>query len=224
MAGRDAVVLDRVGLEDPGRTPPSPPDRDAAGRREPSGPAREPLVSNATIAMLVVLTFEAMLFAGLTGAFIILRTRTGVWPPPGQPYLPLALTWANTGVLLFSSYTMRRAVRAIGQGDGRGLARWLMVTGFYGATFLGIQGYEWLGLIRHGLTLSSSSYGSIFYVLIGAHGLHVLGAVCWLLAVLALAWLRRFSAQRHTAVRVCGMYWHFVVAVWPFLFVLVYLL
>jgi len=174
--------------------------------------------------LLVFLTFEAMLFAGLVGAFIILRMRSGAWPPPGQPYLPLALTWVNTGVLLFSSYTMRRALRAVRQDDGQGLTRWLLVTGIYGAAFLGVQGYEWVGLIRHGLTLSSSTYGSIFYVLIGAHGLHVLGAVCWLLAVLALARRRRFSARRHTAVRVCGMYWHFVVAVWPVLFVLVYLL
>lgn len=217
------AVLEPVEL-DPGRIPPAPPDRGDGGRREPPGPAREPLVSNATIAMVVLLTFETMFFVGLMAAFIVLRLRSPAWPPPGQPYLPLALTGFNTGVLLFSGYAMWRALRAIRQDDQAGLARWLLVTAIYGVAFLSVQGYEWLRLIGYGLTLSSSNYGSLFYTLIGAHGLHVVAAVIWLLAVLVLARRRRFSARRYTGVRVCGIYWQFVVALWPLLFVLVYLL
>jgi heme/copper-type cytochrome/quinol oxidase subunit 3 len=165
-----------------------------------------------------------MFFVGLMGAFIVLRLRSPAWPPPGQPYLPLTLTVFNTGVLLFSGYTMWRALRAIRQDDQAGLARWLLVTAIYGATFLSVQGYEWVRLVGHGLTLSSGNYGALFYTLIGAHGLHVLAAVTWLLAVLVLARRRRFSGGSYTGVRVCGIYWEFVVALWPFLFVLVYLL
>jgi cytochrome c oxidase subunit III len=217
------TVLEPAELE-PGRTPPAPPDLGDGGRRESPGPAREPLVSNATIAMVVLLAFETMFFVGLLGAFIVLRLRSPAWPPPGQPYLPLAITWFNTGVLLFSGYTMWRALRAIRRDDRAGLVRWLLVTAIYGVTFLSVQGYEWVRLVGYGLTLSSSNYGALFYTLIGTHGLHVLAAVIWLLAVLALARRRRFSARRYTVVRVCGIYWQFVVALWPLLFVLVYLL
>ena len=214
-------VLDAV-QEELIRIPPAPPPDGGEGPRPP-GPAGEPAVSNARLGMLVFLAFEAMFFAGLLGAYLVLRLGSAVWPPPGEPYLPIAVTWGNTGILLFSSYNVRRARRAIRQDNRQAFARWLLLTAIYGVTFLGVQGYEWVRLVRFGLSVSGT-YGSTFYTLIGTHALHVLGAVCWLLAVLALARLRRFSAQRHTAVRVCGMYWHFVVAVWPFLFVLVYLL
>ena len=217
-----APVLDAV-REDLDRIPPIPPDI-GEGHGGPPGPAREPAVSNARLGMLVFLVFEAMFFAGLLGAFLVFRLGSRAWPPAGEPYLPIAVTWVNTGILLFSSYALRRARRAIGQGDPDGLSRWLLVTAIYGVTFLAVQGYEWVRLVRFGLTLSSGTYGSTFYTLIGAHAVHVLAAVVWLLAVLALARRGRFSAQRHAGVQAFAMYWHFVVGLWPVLFALVYLL
>ena len=217
-----APVLDPV-REHLGRIPPLPPDF-GEDPGEPSGPAREPVVSNARLGMLVFLVFEAMFFAGLLGAFVVYRLGSKVWPPPGEPYLPIAVTWVNTGILLFSSYTMGRARRAIRQDDREGLARWLLVTAIYGVTFLSVQGYEWVRLVGFGLTLTSGTYGSTFYTLIGAHALHVLGAVLWLVVVQVLARRGRFSAERHVGVQVFGMYWNFVVGLWPVLFALVYLL
>ncbi|MGH7393649.1 MAG: cytochrome c oxidase subunit 3, partial [Candidatus Rokuibacteriota bacterium] len=67
-------------------------------------------------------------------------------------------------------------------------------------------------------------YGSTFYILIGAHGLHVLGAVAWLSVTLWLAARGRFADGRSAPLRACAMYWHFVVALWPVLYVSVYLL
>ena len=225
MVEREAAtaVLDEV-REDLVRLPPVLPPDEGEGPPRPSGPAREPAVSNARLGMLVFLAFEAMFFAGLLGAYLVFRLGTPVWPPPGEPYLPIAVTWVNTGILLFSSYTVRRAVRAIRRDDRDGLGRWLLVTGLYGVTFLAVQGYEWVRLVHFGLTLSSGIYGSTFYTLIGCHGLHVLGAVIWLLVVLALARGDRFSARRHVGVQLCAMYWHFVVGLWLVLFPAVYLL
>lgn len=216
-------VLDVVQREELIRLPPAPPP-DGNGGPPPPPPAGEPAVSNARLGMLVFLAFEAMFFAGLLGAFLVFRLGSAVWPPPGEPYLPIGVTWVNTGVLLFSSYAMRRARRAIRRGDREGLSRWLLVTALYGATFLGVQGYEWVRLVRFGLTPSSGIYGSTFYTLIGCHGLHVLGAVLWLLAVLALSRGARFSARRHVGVQLCAMYWRFVVGLWLVLFPAVYLL
>jgi len=204
--------------------PAVPPDGSGDGGAPPPPAAWAPAVSNARLGMLVFLAFEGMFFAGLLGAYLVFRLGAAAWPPPGEPYLPIGVTWVNTGILCFSSFTMRRALRTIRQGDGAGLSRWLLVTALYGVTFLAVQGYEWVRLVRFGLTLSSGIYGSTFYVLIGCHGLHVLAAVLWLVAVLALSRGLRFSAQRHAAVQLSAMYWHFVVALWLVLFPAVYLL
>ncbi|MBI2081303.1 MAG: heme-copper oxidase subunit III [candidate division NC10 bacterium] len=205
--------------------PPLPPDMDDRPRRpdpEPRPPAG-PVVSNARLGMLVFLAAEAMFFTGLIGAFLVFRFGSPVWPPPGQPRLPLLVTGVNTAILLASGYTMARGLRAIRRNDRRALARGLLVTALLGTTFLAVQGAEWMRLVRFGLTLSAGTYGSTFYTLIGTHGLHVLGAVCWLLIVLIGAARARFSAARHVAVELCGMYWYFVVGLWPVLFGLVYL-
>ena len=167
-----------------------------------------------------------MLFAGLVGAFLVFRMGSITWPPPSQIQvrLPIEVTGINTVILLLSGYTMFRALRAIWTDRQRELRRWLLITGILGSIFLIVQGTEWFRLVHGGLTLSSGVYGSIFYVLIGCHALHVLGAVLWLLSVLVLAATGRFSANRHIGVEVCAIYWTFVVALWPILYVLVYLI
>ena len=187
------------------------------------GSRSSPPVSNARLGMLVFLGFEAMFFAGLIGAFLVFRMGSPFWPPLGRPRLPIAVTLVNTAFLLSSGYTIRSALRAIRIGDSKGLATGLSATALIGIIFLAVQGSEWVRLIRHGLTLSAGIYGATFYTLIGCHGLHVLGAVIWLLIVLIGARGNRFSARKHVAVDLCGMYWYFVIAIWPILFTLVYL-
>lgn len=192
--------------------------------RPPSpGPKPEPPVSNARLGMLVFLAFEAMLFAGLIGAFLVYRVGSPVWPPLGEERLPLLVTWANTLALLFSGVTMRSALRAIHAGDRKSLRTGLSATALLGTIFLLVQGSEWVRLIRHGLTLSAGIYGATFYTVIGCHSIHVLSAVIWLL--IARLWVggERSAARRHVGVELCGIYWYFVVGLWPVLFTLVYL-
>lgn len=218
----DKVVEQQVSVP-PGFGEGPPPEfpRDPFGRGG-NGPVERP-VSNARLGMLMFLGAEGMFFAGLIGAFLVFRFGSATWPPAGQPYLPVGVTGVNTAILLFSAYTMRRAVHAIRGGNRQGLAGWLLITALLGTVFLGVQGYEWLRLVHFGFTLASGTYGATFYTLIGLHGVHVFGAVLWLLIVLAGARANRFSATDHVAVTVCGMYWYFVVGLWPVLFTLVYL-
>jgi cytochrome c oxidase subunit 3 len=174
--------------------------------------------------MLMFLAFEAMFFAGLLGAFLVFRLASTNWPPPGEPYLPIGVTWINTGILVASTYTMRRAHRAIRAGNQAGLVHGLGLTALLGATFLAVQGSEWIRLVHYGLTLRSGTYGATFYTLIGCHGVHVLAAVLWLAAVLLLATRDRFSPARYVGVQLCKMYWMFVVGLWLVLFPSVYLM
>ncbi len=179
--------------------------------------------SNAWLAVLMFIGAEAMFFAGLIGAFIVFRLGSPTWPPPFQPRLPIDITAVNTVILLASAVTMRLSLRAVRVNAQRQMIRLLAVTAVLGWIFLIVQGYEWIRLIHFGLTLSSSVYGALFYTLIGFHGLHVLGALIWLLVVLVMARKRPFSAKYHVGLQVCAMYWTFVVGLWPVLYGLVYL-
>jgi heme/copper-type cytochrome/quinol oxidase subunit 3 len=178
---------------------------------------------NGTLAMAIFLGTEAMLFAGLISAFLVLRASAPAWPPPGQPRLPVGVTGLNTAVLLVSVWTMQRAARATRRDRRAAMLRWLALTTALGTTFLLVQGTEWVALLGHGLRLSSGPYGATFYTVIGCHGLHVAAAVITLLVL--FEWARRASGARQcqSRVEVCRLYWFFVAAVWPVLYVLVYL-
>jgi cytochrome c oxidase subunit 3 len=182
-----------------------------------------PIGSNAWLGVLMFLGAEAMFFAGLIGAFIVFRLSAPIWPPPFQPRLPVGLTGVNTVILLLSAVTMRLSLKSVRAGNFPGLIRLLSCTALLGGAFLAIQGYEWIRLIHFGLTVSSSVYGGLFYTLIGFHGVHVFGALIWLLVVYVQAKRGRFSKERHVGLQTCAMYWTFVVALWPVLYGLVYL-
>ena len=100
--------------------------------------------------------------------------------------------------------------------------RWLGISIMLGTFFLISQGNEWVQLINFGLTVSSSVYGGLFYLIIGAHGFHVIGT----LTVLLYAWNRLGDSENPISSEILfpfQLLWYFVVFVWPILYVLVYL-
>lgn len=181
---------------------------------------RAAVAPNAVVAVLIFVVTEAMFFAALISALTIVRAGAGeAWPPPGQPRLPLEATALNTVALIASGLTMFLAGRAHGA-DGRRTALWMFGSLVLAGAFVAAQGAEWVALIREGLTLRSSNHGSFFYVIVGAHALHALVA----LGFLAAGWLRlrrgRLDPEWFRGLRI---YWYFVVALWPLLYVRVYL-
>ncbi len=208
-------------LEGDGVETPAPSSAFGGGPPPPSRP--EPVISNARLGLMMFIGAEVMFFAGLIGAFLVLRLSSDVWPPPSQPRLPVWITGFNTLVLLASGLTMQRASLSARLRDRVRLSGWLLATAVLGALFLCIQGYEWVRLIGFGLTMWSGLYGSTFYALIGLHGLHVLGALAWVGVVWTLARRGRYAEGHSAGVELCTMYWMFVVALWPVLYGLVYL-
>jgi len=184
---------------------------------------RRGIVDNGVLGMAIFLSTETMLFAGLITAFLVLRAASPTWPPPDQPRLPLEVTGVNTAILLYSAYTMYRATAASVRRDRAATARWATATLALGATFLAIQGWEWLNLLRYGLSASTSLFGATFYTLIGCHALHVLAAVATL-AFLRASLARGVAANTSARFKTTQLYWFFVVGVWPMLYVLVYLM
>src|SRR5262245_36245040 len=221
---RDTLIKEGSGSVEPlGTPPPSWPEPPYGGDDDGHDDQPQPPINNARLGVMLFIGAEGMFFAGLLSAFLVFRTGSSVWPPPFQPRLPVIVTAVNTLILLWSGYTMHRALRSIRRGNAQALTDWLRVTALFGLIFLAVQGYEWARLLRFGLTLSSSIYGATFYTLIGCHAAHVFGAVIWLLIILAMAMKHRFASAHHVGVQVCSLYWYFVVALWPALFGIVYL-
>ena len=183
-------------------------------------PPREQIIPNAVLAMLIFVMCEAMMFAGLISAFTIVRTSAlGAWPPPGQPRLPLEETAINTAALLLSGVLLYLAHRAFRR-EPRSASHPLLISIGLGAFFVVFQGFEWVALIREGLTLTSSNHGSFFYLIVGMHALHAVVA----LGVLIYVW-DRLQRARPTSNLFYGaqVFWYFVVGLWPILYLRVYL-
>jgi cytochrome o ubiquinol oxidase subunit III len=203
-------------IEFPVRHPRPRPDQHLQTLHNPSS------LSSARLAMLLFIGSEAMLFAGLLAVYVALRFGSLHWPP-AHLYLPIRVTWINSAFLLFSCYTMRQALLAGRAENQKKLAFFLSITGFFGVLFLCIQGYEWVQILHEGVMTKARIYGSTFYLLIGCHALHVLGAVIWLWIVIRWAKHGQLRAAHFIRAELCGLYWYFVGAVWAILFPLVYL-
>jgi cytochrome c oxidase subunit 3 len=201
----------------------------------PRGPTSRPnLVSVGTI---VWLSSELMFFAALFAMYFTIRSvdkGEGLrWP---GAHLDLRLGSINTTVLLLSSVTCQLGVFAVERGQIRragrigqfwkwGLREWYVLSFLMGLYFVLGQGYEYLGLIHDGLTLSSSAYGSVFYIPTGFHGLHVTGGLVAFLFMLGRTYAAKtFTHEQQVSAIVVSYYWHFVDVVWIGLFTTIYLI
>lgn len=195
-------------------------------------PNRPSMVSVGTI---VWLASELMFFAALFAAYFTIRAVSpDLW---AQETAKLNLPFAafNTTILVLSSVTCQMGVFAAERGQvGRtgsllspmrwGLREWFVLTYVMGAFFIGGQVYEYSELIAEGVTISSSAYGSVFYLTTGFHGLHVTGGLIAFLFVLGRTFMaRRFTHEQAISAIVVSYYWHFVDVVWIGLFASIYI-
>ena len=133
--------------------------------------------------MWLFLCQDALMFMGLFAAYLSVRIGLGhLWPSPnnahiaGMEHYPLDinLTAVNTFILICSSVTMVMAVQAAQAEVKKGLVKWLLLTAFGGAIFLGVQVYEYRHLIgEDGMGMGKSLFDATFFSLTGFHGLHV---------------------------------------------------
>lgn len=189
--------------------------------RRPEPAERPKLLSNGVLAMLIFIFTEVMFFAGLISAHTIVRSQAAgqLWPPYGQPRLPAEETAVNTAALLASGLVLVLTWFAFRK-DAQNARIPLLLAIVLGTFFVGFQGVEWVALLADGLTLTSSTYGSFFYLIVGTHALHAVVA----LTALGWAWYRLdrdvLTPQQLATV---SAFWYFVVLVWPVLYLKVYL-
>jgi cytochrome c oxidase subunit 3 len=171
------------------------------------------------IGVVVWLASELMFFAGLFAAWFGVRAVNTVWPPEGVE-LDVPRTALATGVLVASSFTLHAGERAVHAGDHARAVRWVLLTAALGTAFVANQALEWAELP---FSVSSHAYGTLFYVLTGFHGLHVIGGIALMLVVLRVG-TGRTKAPLRESLAVTAYYWHFVDVVWLAMFATVYLL
>lgn len=196
----------------------------ASVMRPPADRAAGAGVYNEKLGMWVFLGSEVMFFTSLIGSYIILRVaHPEAWAPPGK-VLNVPITAVNTFLLICSSVTMVKAFASAQDGLQRALCRWLVATCVIGATFVGVQAFEYHHLIAKAFVPSEGLYGSTFYTMTGFHGFHVTVGVICLAFVTWKAFRGKYTATDHRGVEVVGLYWHFVDLVWIILFTIVYLI
>jgi len=187
----------------------------------------------ALMGMLLFIASEIMFFAALFGVYFNVRATTVPWPPEGTEFISwqgsglfgLGLSVLITIVLVSSSFTMQWATGRIRKGDRTGMNRGLAVTLALGIAFMCMMLFEYFMLVtQDDFGINSGVYGSLFYVMTGFHGAHVLGGIIGIAVVLARGMRGQFSAEHHVAVEAVHYYWHFVDVVWVFLFLTIYVL
>jgi cytochrome c oxidase subunit 3/cytochrome o ubiquinol oxidase subunit 3 len=181
-------------------------------------------LDNTKLAMWAFLGSECLFFGSLISTYLLYRNRVLAGPTPHEIY-DIPYTSVSSFVLLMSSLTMVLALAAIQRGDHRGLRVWLLATAFLGLTFIGGQVYEFSTFVEEGLKISTSTFGSSFFVLTGFHGAHVTVGILMLLALVGMSWAGRLDPASEGArkVELIGLYWHFVDIVWIVIFTVIYL-
>ena len=181
-------------------------------RREPPSPRR--FTTGIAIGMVSILMF----FMALASAFLLLHHSSRVWVAVHLP----GILWANTAVLVGSSFVLGRARLRLSNGDVPGFRKLWLVTTVMGLLFVAGQLVAWRQLVAEGVYIASNQASSFFYIFTGAHGVHLLGGVAALLFVL----LRNFEKSQISmslAAEITSCYWHFMDGLWIFLFALLYL-
>lgn len=189
--------------------------------------------------MWIFLLSDTFIFSCFLISYMTVRMSTAdPWPNPSEVFgltmfgqsVPLLLIAIMTFILITSSGTMALAVN-MGYRKDKKKAFWLIVaTALLGASFVGMQAFEWTKLIMEGVRpwenpFGAAQFGSSFFMITGFHGMHVTGGVIYLLWVAFRVRAGVYDRQggNYEIVEIAGLYWHFVDLVWVFIFAFFYL-
>jgi|TARA_B110000261_G_scaffold39987_1_gene46823 cytochrome c oxidase subunit 3 len=189
--------------------------------------------------MWIFLVSDTFIFTSfLTGYLHVRLSTTEPWPLQSEIFalsfggdpIPLILIAIMTFILITSSGTMALAVNFGYRRDKQKTFWFMAATAAFGASFVGMQVFEWSKLILEegvrpwGNPFGASQFGSVFFMITGFHGLHVTAGVIYLLTVAFKVKKGHYDKKGYEIVEIAGLYWHFVDLVWVFIFAFFYLL
>ncbi|HET9152067.1 MAG TPA: cytochrome c oxidase subunit 3 [Gemmatimonadales bacterium] len=175
------------------------------------------------VAIWTFIGSECLFFASLISTYLVYHGQSMSGPTAGET-LEIPLVTAGTAVLLFSSFFVVLALSGAQRGNRRSMLFWLSLTVLAGASFVGMQVYEFTHFVHEGLTLKTNLFGATFYTLTGFHGTHVTIGVIWLATLLVLAIRGKLTPDKALNLEIAALYWHFVDVVWIVIFPVVYLM
>ncbi|KAA5609967.1 heme-copper oxidase subunit III family protein [Rhodovastum atsumiense] len=199
------------------------------------------------VMMWIFLLSDTFIFSCFLLSYMTVRmSTTEPWPNPSEVFalriggqeIPLILIAIMTFVLISSSGTMAMAVNYAYRRDRVRTVILMLLTAAFGATFVGMQAFEWTKLITEGVRpwgnpWGAFQFGSSFFMITGFHGTHVTIGVIFLILIARKVWRGDFDqgrkgfftsrSGRYEIVEITGLYWHFVDLVWVFIFALFYL-
>jgi len=164
----------------------------------------------------VLMVPVAMLFMGLTSAMIVRKGVSDDWISIRMPNI----LYFNTVLLLGSSLALEFARRSLKQAEIESLKVWLGLTSFSGIVFLAGQLFAWRQLAAQGVFVATNPSSSFFYVLTGTHGAHLFGGITALIYLTIRVFRDELNNRRQSALRAAAVYWHFMDALWIYLFLL----
>lgn len=187
--------------------------------------------------MWIFLLSDTFIFSiFLIGYMNVRISTTEPWPIPSEVfaleifgvYLPLILIAIMTFVLISSSGTMALAVNYAYQNNKKMAVRLMLATALLGASFVGMQAFEWSKLIEEGVRpwanpMGAEQFGASFFMITGFHGMHVSAGVIYLSIVAMKIHRGHYDDKPLHIVEITGLYWHFVDLVWVFIFAFFYL-
>jgi cytochrome c oxidase subunit III len=165
-------------------------------------------------ALWLFIVSVCMVFAAWTSAYIV-RQSDGNWFVFELPNT----FWITSAIIVISSATMHWASRAARKNNLEGTKVAISITAVLGVAFLVGQFIAWGEMVQRNAHFVGNPSGSFVYVISGFHGLHIIGGVIFLLIVLSAAFRYRVHSTNLTQIEMCATYWHFLGALWLYLFV-----
>jgi cytochrome c oxidase subunit 3 len=191
--------------------------------------------------MWIFLLSDTFIFSCFLIGYMNVRLTTTVpWPNPSEVFalslggdpIPLVLIAIMTFILITSSGTMALAVNYGYRKDKKKTVLLMLATALLGASFVGMQAFEWTKLIVEegvrpwGNPMGAPQFGSTFFMITGFHGMHVSAGVIYLIVIakrVGTGYYDRNRGGNYEMVEIAGLYWHFVDLVWVFIFAFFYL-
>lgn len=169
------------------------------------------------LGLWMFLATVTMLFAAFTSAYVVRRSGSD-WQRIALP----SMLWTNTFVLAASSLAVEAAARSGSRGKWTAASAAFGIAVALGVGFLGGQIAAWRQLMAAGVYLPDNPFSSFFYMLTGAHAVHLVAALTVLVWGGAKTWLTGSRDPRGwaTTMGLCRTFWHYLGVIWVYLFLL----
>ena len=171
------------------------------------------LLDSSRVALYFFLMVVTALFL-LFGFAYFLRMELADWSPTPEPNL----LWFNTIILVFASVALQWTTGAINQNRRSTAVIGLLISGVLTGGFVTGQAVAWQQLVDQGYYLASNPANSFFYLITGLHALHVVGGLFVWAKVMFKVGRGVELEDIRTSVKLCAIYWHFLLLLWVVLF------